>query len=80
MWVGFSILFLWGEEKNKINSLKFVLTCQKAKFFLFPIYHYRFYLVVCRFTLVANGWRYEKLPISGDFLSIYTKAEAGYNP
>jgi hypothetical protein len=58
MWVGFSILFLWGEEKNKINSLKFVLTCQKAKFFLFPIYHYRFYLVVCRFTLVANGLWY----------------------
>ncbi|MFW6272932.1 MAG: hypothetical protein ACOC2U_04040, partial [bacterium] len=27
-----------------------------------------------------NGWRYEKLPIAGDFLSIYTKAAAGYNP
>jgi hypothetical protein len=32
------------------------------------------------FDLAPNGWRYEKLPISGDFLSIYTKAEAGYNP
>jgi len=27
-----------------------------------------------------NGWRYEKLPIAGDFLSSYTKVEAGYNP
>jgi len=34
--------------------------------------------VVSRF--VANGWRYEKLPIAGDFLSSYTKVEAGYNP
>ena len=25
-------------------------------------------------------WRYEKLPIAGDFLSSYTKVEAGYNP
>jgi hypothetical protein len=30
--------------------------------------------------IVANGWRYEKLPIAGDFLSSYTKVEAGYNP
>jgi len=28
----------------------------------------------------ANGRRYEKLPIAGDFLSSYTKVEAGYNP
>jgi hypothetical protein len=28
----------------------------------------------------ADVWRYEKLPIAGDFLSSYTKAEAGYNP
>jgi hypothetical protein len=27
-----------------------------------------------------GGWRYEKLPIAGDFLSSYTKVEAGYNP
>ncbi len=27
-----------------------------------------------------NGWRYEKLPIARDFLSSYTKVEAGYNP
>jgi len=27
-----------------------------------------------------NGRRYEKLPIAGDFLSSYTKVEAGYNP
>jgi hypothetical protein len=27
-----------------------------------------------------NGWRYEKLPIAGDFLSIHTKVEASYNP
>ncbi len=25
-------------------------------------------------------WWYEKLPIAGDFLSSYTKDEAGYNP
>jgi len=25
-------------------------------------------------------WRYEKLPIAGDFLSSYTKVEAGYSP
>jgi len=30
--------------------------------------------------IVANGWRYEKLPIAGDSLSSYTKVEAGYNP
>ena len=27
-----------------------------------------------------NGWRYEKLPIAGDFLSSYTKVEAGLQP
>ncbi len=27
-----------------------------------------------------HRWRYEKLPIAGDFLSSYTKVEAGYNP
>jgi hypothetical protein len=32
------------------------------------------------FTLGGNGRRYEKLPIVGDFLSSYTKVEAGYNP
>jgi len=31
-------------------------------------------------SLVPNGWRYEKLPIAGDFLSRYTKVEAGYKP
>jgi hypothetical protein len=31
------------------------------------------------FALKANGWRYEKLPIASDFLSSYTKVEAGYN-
>jgi len=31
-----------------------------------------------RFT--TNVWRYEKLPIAGDFLSSYTKVEADYNP
>jgi len=30
--------------------------------------------------LAHNGWRYEKLPIAGDFLSSYTRVEAGYNP
>jgi hypothetical protein len=29
---------------------------------------------------VYNVWRYEKLPNAGDFLSNYTKVEAGYNP
>jgi hypothetical protein len=37
------------------------------------------YLVLF-FTITPNGWRYEKLPIAGDFLSSYTKVEAGYNP
>jgi len=32
------------------------------------------------FKLGGNGWRYEKLPIAGDFLSRYTKVEASYNP
>jgi len=36
-------------------------------------------MVVVVFSLAANGWRYEKLPIAGDFLSSYTKVEAGYN-
>jgi hypothetical protein len=30
-------------------------------------------------NIVANGRRYEKLPIAGDFLASYTKVEAGYN-
>jgi len=30
--------------------------------------------------IAANGWWYEKLPIAGDFLSMYKKVEAGYNP
>jgi len=34
-----------------------------------------------RFGKIAhNVWRYEKLPIAGDFLSGYAKVEAGYNP
>jgi len=58
MWVGFLSSFLRGEEKNKINSIKFALSYQKAKSFLFSIYYYRICLLVCLFTLVANGWRY----------------------
>jgi len=27
-----------------------------------------------------DGWRYEKLPIAGDFLSSYIEVEASYNP
>ena len=34
MWVGVSFVFLRVGEKNKINSLKFALTYQKAKSFL----------------------------------------------
>jgi hypothetical protein len=30
--------------------------------------------------IAANGCVYEKLPFAGDFLSSYTKVEAGYNP
>jgi hypothetical protein len=30
-------------------------------------------------SMKPNGWRYEKLPIEGDFLSSYTKVEVGYN-
>jgi len=30
--------------------------------------------------MAYNGWRYEKLPIAGNFLSSYTKVGAGYNP
>jgi hypothetical protein len=37
------------------------------------------YLVLF-FTITPKGWQYEKLPIAGDFLSSYTKVEAGYNP
>jgi hypothetical protein len=29
---------------------------------------------------LVQRWRYEKLPIAGDFLSSYTKVEAGYTP
>jgi hypothetical protein len=39
-----------------------------------------FFGLVSSFKLPHNGWRYEKLPIAGDFLSSYTKIEAGYNP
>jgi len=34
----------------------------------------------CLFKITGNVWRYEKLPIAGDFLSSYTKVEASYNP
>jgi len=54
MWVGFPFSFLRVGEKNKINSIKFALSYQKAKSFLFSIYHYRICLLVCLFTLVAN--------------------------
>ena len=37
-------------------------------------------LISQNYTLGLNGWRYEKLPIAGDFLSSYKKVEAGYNP
>jgi hypothetical protein len=36
------------------------------------------YLFLSQFHF--NGWRYEKLPFAGDFLSGYTKVEAGYKP
>ena len=64
-----------------------VLICLKE-----IIFHISSYLnfCVCNYTnflfstvgrnIAANGWRYEKLPIAGDFLSSYTKVEAGYNP
>jgi hypothetical protein len=52
---GVSFFFFCGGRKNKINSIKFALSCQKAKSFLFSIYHYRICMVVCLFTLVANG-------------------------
>jgi len=29
---------------------------------------------------LAKGWLYEKLAIAGDYLSSYTKVEAGYSP
>jgi len=32
------------------------------------------------FRVTANVWRYEMLPIAGDFLSSYTKVEAGFSP
>jgi hypothetical protein len=32
MWVGFPSSFFEGGEKNKINSSKFALSCQKDKF------------------------------------------------
>jgi hypothetical protein len=32
------------------------------------------------FLPCTQRWRYEKLPIAGDFLSSYTKVGAGYNP
>ena len=38
------------------------------------------FFIIVVFIIVANGWRYEKLPIAGDSLSSYSKVEAGYNP
>jgi hypothetical protein len=46
----------------------------------YSYFHQVFQYARSFFSMAHNGWRYEKLPISGDFLSIYTKAEAGYNP
>jgi hypothetical protein len=58
-------LLLRRGEKNKINlaspnstSFRFhqiALSCQKAKPLLILIYHYRIWLLVCLFTLVASS-------------------------
>jgi hypothetical protein len=72
MWMGFPSSFFAGGRKkqNKFSyaelrlappnyvSIKFALSSQKAKSFLFSIYHYRNCLLVCLFTLVANGGSY----------------------
>jgi len=55
---GFFLLSLRGEEKNKINSIKFALSCQKAKSFLILNLSISYLSAVSVFTLVANGQRY----------------------
>ncbi len=42
------------------------ISSQKAKSFLFSIYHYSICLLVCLFTLVANGWQYNQWRNAGD--------------
>jgi len=37
MWVGVSFFFVGGKKKNKINSIKFALSYQKAKSLLISI-------------------------------------------
>jgi len=46
MWVGVSIVFLRVGEKNKINSLKFALTYQRAKSILISILSLSYQVVV----------------------------------
>jgi hypothetical protein len=55
MWVGFPSSFFAGGGTNQ-SSIKFALSCQKAKFFLILILSISYLSVVCPFTRVANVW------------------------
>jgi hypothetical protein len=44
------------------------------------IFHSRGFDRLYAWAVTDFGWRHEKLPIAVDFLSSYTKVEAGYNP
>lgn len=72
-----------GGEKNKINSHQVSTYLSSKSLVLFScLFIQRVKISKLKFrsdTLAYNGWRYEKLPIAGDFLSSYTKVEAGYN-
>jgi hypothetical protein len=46
--------FMWVGEKNKINSLKFAQTYQRAKYILILNLSISYLSVDCLFTLVAN--------------------------
>jgi len=57
MWVGFLSSFFVGGRKKQ-NKFPSNLHCPVKKLnpFLFQFYHYRICLLVCLFTLVANGF------------------------
>jgi hypothetical protein len=78
--VGKKTTLLQAEASACVSGLANVLFCALAIFiFLFCLLSSKLSAVSLSFTLVHNVLRYEKLPISGDFLSSYTNVEAGYN-
>ncbi|MDD3667019.1 MAG: hypothetical protein PHQ65_17295, partial [Bacteroidales bacterium] len=74
-----SFLRVGRKKQNKFPSN---LHCfvKKLNPFLFSIYHYRICLLVCLFTLVANGGNMQSWGLRSDSLSSYNALNASYYP